>query len=64
MHDFLTVERVTTTIAQHLAVVDALLIGDPLTAEAHLVQNFSESLAVVEDRAALAIARMVRSWRR
>ena len=59
MHDFLTAERVRTTIAQHLAVLDALLRRPRRRAEARLVQNFSESLAVVEDRAALAIARMV-----
>jgi DNA-binding GntR family transcriptional regulator len=64
MHDFLTAERIERTIEQHLAVLDALLAGDVDTAEVKLVENFSESLAVAEERAALAIARMVDRWRR
>ena len=63
MHDFLTPERIRRTIEQHLRVLDALLDGDVERAEVRLVENFSESLAVVEERAALAIARMVQQWK-
>jgi DNA-binding GntR family transcriptional regulator len=59
MHDFLTVERVTETIEQHLGVLDPLLDGDLAEAERRLVGHFEESLAVVEERAALTIAQML-----
>ena len=59
MHDFLTVERVELTIEQHVAVLDALLGDDVATAEQRLVGHFHESLAVVEERAAMTIARML-----
>ena len=62
LHDFLTPERIERTIEQHVRVLDALLAGDNHVAEVRLVENFSESLAVVEERAALAIARMVKRW--
>jgi DNA-binding GntR family transcriptional regulator len=63
MHDFLTPERITRTIGQHVRVLDAVQMADLEAAEVRLVENFSESLAVVEERAALAIARMVGQWR-
>lgn len=63
VHDFLTPERIARTIEQHVRVLDAVLAGDTEAAEVRLVENFSESLAVVEERAALAIARMVGQWR-
>ena len=59
MQDFLTAERVTQTIEQHLGVLDPLLEGDLAEAEVRLVGHFQESLAVVEERAALTIARML-----
>lgn len=62
VHDFLTPERIRRTVEQHVRVLDALLEGDVESAEVRLVENFSESLAVVEERAALAIARMVQQW--
>lgn len=62
MHDFLSPERIERTIEQHVRVVDAVLAGDIDGAEVRLVENFSESLAVVEERAAFAIARMVQRW--
>jgi DNA-binding GntR family transcriptional regulator len=64
LHDFLTLERIGRTIEQHLRVLDAVLGHDVEAAEVRLVENFSESLAVVEERAALAIARMVQRWQR
>ena len=63
-HDFVTAERISTTIEQHVAVLDAVIAGDLSMAEERLVVNFSESLAVVEERAAMAIARMVQGWGR
>ena len=63
MHDFLTTERIRRTIDQHVRVLDALLDDHVDDAEVRLVENFSESLAVAEERAALAIARMVEGWR-
>ncbi len=59
MQDFLSGERVTATIDEHLAVLEPLLDGDLGEAEARLVAHFDESLAVVEERAVLALARML-----
>jgi DNA-binding GntR family transcriptional regulator len=59
MQDFLTAERVAQTIEQHLAVLDPLLTGELKVAEERLIGHFAESLAVVEERAALTIARML-----
>jgi DNA-binding GntR family transcriptional regulator len=59
MQDFLTAERVAVTIDQHLGVLDPLLEGDLAVAEQRLLGHFAESLAVVEERAALTIARML-----
>jgi DNA-binding GntR family transcriptional regulator len=64
IHDFLSDERVATTIEQHVGVLDAVLDGDLAEADRRLVDHFSESLAFVEQRAAMAIARMVERWRR
>jgi DNA-binding GntR family transcriptional regulator len=59
VHDFLSPERVERTVEQHLAVVEALLIGDVDETERRLDRHLGESLAVVEERAAKALARMV-----
>jgi DNA-binding GntR family transcriptional regulator len=59
MQDFLTAERVSQTIEQHLGVLEPLLEGDLVVAEERLVGHFQESLSVVEERAALTIARML-----
>ncbi len=58
MHDFLTAERVRRTVTQHLEIVDALLAGDLPTALARFGRHLGESMAVVEQRAAQALARM------
>lgn len=58
MQDFLTVERIECTITEHLGVLDMVLADDFETAETLLTAHFDESLAVVEERAALAVARM------
>lgn len=60
MHDFLQPERIAETIDEHVAIVDALLDGDSALGERRLTAHFDDSLAVVEQRAALALARMMR----
>jgi DNA-binding GntR family transcriptional regulator len=59
-HDFLTTERITLTIEQHLGVVGALLGEDRALAARLLRAHIGESMAVVEQRVAAAIARMSR----
>jgi len=59
VHDFLTPERIALTIEQHLRIVEAVLDGDAALAAHLLDAHLSESLAVVEQRAAAALARMV-----
>lgn len=59
MQDFLTAERVSQTISQHLGIVEAVLCDDVLLAVACFEQHLSESLAVVEERAMRAISRMI-----
>jgi DNA-binding GntR family transcriptional regulator len=58
MHDFLTAERVRRTINQHLEIVGAVLDGDLSLALARFGRHLGESMAVVEQRAAHALARM------
>lgn len=59
MHDFLTGERIDRTINQHLGIVEAVLAGDLNTGEHRFTTHLGESIAVVEERAARAVARMV-----
>ncbi len=59
MHDFLTLDRVEETVRQHLAIIDMLVVGDIEAAEQLFVEHLAESLAVVEQRVAQAIARMI-----
>jgi DNA-binding GntR family transcriptional regulator len=59
MQDFLLADRVEQTIAQHVSVVEAMLADQPDLAERRLIGHFDESLAVVEERAAFTIARML-----
>ncbi len=59
VHDFLTAERVERTIDQHLGILDAVLAGDLALAAHRLDHHFDESLAVVEERASRALARML-----
>ena len=64
LHDFLTPGRIQRTIEQHLSIVDALLAGELRAARGLLESHFHESLAVAEERAAAALARMVTRHRR
>jgi DNA-binding GntR family transcriptional regulator len=56
--DFLTAERITLTIEQHLGVIGALLADDVKLAHRLLTSHIGESMAVVEQRVAVAFARM------
>lgn len=59
MHDFLTEERVHRTITQHLDIVEAVLADDLDTAHRRFTMHLGESIAVVEERATRALARMM-----
>jgi DNA-binding GntR family transcriptional regulator len=58
MHDFLTEERVRRTAAQHVEIVETVLADDLPLAVERLGGHLGESMAVVEDRATRALARM------
>jgi DNA-binding GntR family transcriptional regulator len=58
MHDFLTADRIGETIAQHLGIVDAVLLGDIELAVKRFDDHLTQSLAVVEERTLQAIALM------
>jgi len=58
MHDFLTAERVQRTITQHIEILEAVVAGDLPLAVARFGRHLGESMAVVELRAAQALARM------
>lgn len=53
--DFLTDDRVLTSIGEHLAIVDALLDGDIDLAADRLREHIGASLEIVEQRASEAI---------
>lgn len=59
MHDFLTADRVAETISEHLGIVEALLDEGPDAAEQRLDSHLEISERVVEQRAALALSRML-----
>ena len=54
-----SVSAAVQRLEQHLGVVEAVLAGDLELAERRLIGHFDESLAVVEERAAHALARML-----
>jgi DNA-binding GntR family transcriptional regulator len=58
MQDFLSADRITTTIAQHLEICEAVLHGDPEVAVERFDAHLKESLDVVEQRTIQAIAQM------
>lgn len=60
MYDFLTADRIEISITEHLGITDAVIAGQ-LEIAAHLMrEHIGASLDVVEERAATAIARMIR----
>ncbi len=59
MHDFLIQPRIEATIAEHLNLVELVLAGDIVGAEAAFSQHLGDSMAVVEERVRGAIVRML-----
>jgi DNA-binding GntR family transcriptional regulator len=59
MYDFITADRIETTISQHLQIVDAVLAGQLPEAIRALRRHVGESMEVVEHRAARAVTQMV-----
>ncbi len=58
MVDFLTVDRIRSTVAEHLDIARAVLDGEVATAEALFLAHIGRSQSVVEERVLAAIARM------
>jgi DNA-binding GntR family transcriptional regulator len=58
MVDFLTSDRIASTIAEHAGIARAVLAGDLLDAERQFLGHLDHSQAVVEQRVVAAIARM------
>jgi DNA-binding GntR family transcriptional regulator len=58
MQDFLDPGRIEATVAEHLGLVEAVLVGDLNEAEERFTVHVGRSMAVVEERVAVAIARM------
>ena len=58
MRDFLTLERMSRTIAEHLSITDAVIDGDIDGACEAFEQHLGKSLAVVEQRVAQAVLAM------
>jgi len=58
MYDFLTVDRITLSIREHLDILEAVLIDDLPLAEQRLRNHIGASMEVVERRAAHAITQM------
>ncbi|MDT0266425.1 GntR family transcriptional regulator [Streptomyces sp. DSM 44915] len=56
MYDYLTPDRIERTVVEHLAIVEAVLAGQLAQALAALRSHVGESLEVVAERAAHAIA--------
>ena len=59
MQNFVHRERVAVTITQHVAILDALIAGDPSTAVALMWAHLDEAMAQASGRAAQAIERMM-----
>ena len=59
MHDFLLQHRIEATIAEHLNLVELVLAGHIVDAEAAFTQHLGDSMAVVEERVQSAIWRML-----
>jgi DNA-binding GntR family transcriptional regulator len=58
MVDFLTSDRISSTIAEHVGIARSVLAGDLVEAEQRFLGHLDHSQAVVEQRVAAAIARM------
>lgn len=58
MHDFLDNERIRISIAEHLGILEAVLMQDLVLAADRLRNHIGISMQVVEERAARAITQM------
>lgn len=58
MYDFLTADRITLSISEHLGILEAVLIDDLALAENRLKYHIGASMEIVESRAAHAITQM------
>jgi DNA-binding GntR family transcriptional regulator len=59
MHDFLSPQRIEATIAEHLGIVELVLVDDVVAAEAAFSQHLGDSMAFVEERVRSTIVRML-----
>jgi DNA-binding GntR family transcriptional regulator len=59
MYDFLTSDRITLTISEHLGILEAVLVNDLPLAESRMREHIGASMEVVEKRAAQAITQMI-----
>ena len=64
MQDFLTPERISLTITEHVQIAELVLTGDVMAAEIEFSAHLAASMAVVEERSREAIARMAQGGRR
>lgn len=60
MYDFLTEDRITSTIAEHIEIVELVLAGELDEALGALHRHVGESMDVVEQRVVRALTRMAR----
>jgi DNA-binding FadR family transcriptional regulator len=60
VHDFVSPDRIETTVRQHLAILEAVLARRAPLARQRMQDHIEESAALVEDRALKAMARMLR----
>lgn len=60
VHDFLSDDRITQTISEHLAITEAVMANDPTEAEHIFRAHVTRSKEVSEERALRALARMMR----
>lgn len=63
MHDFLHAARVEATIAEHLSIVEAVLAGRVMEAEAAFSAHLAQSMTVVHEGVHAAISRMATGGR-
>jgi DNA-binding GntR family transcriptional regulator len=59
VHDFLTLDRIRSTVEQHLGILEAVLLNDIEEAERRFLSHLEESACVVEQRVSQAIVRML-----
>ena len=59
MHDFLSESRIAATVVEHLNLVELVLAGDVVAAEAAFSQHIGDSMSFVEERVRGAIVRML-----